>query len=346
MDMTSIKSFDPLILSECLCNLPKTFKCKDGPTVSLFEVLGKAVLVPKFNTQFFSVDFIAETKRCKVTVQPTPLGDATGDLNDRYERWNPVQQAFWEANRCQTARVFCAGGKTLVQIIDALGLTPHPFARYDKTLICGNSRASVNTVRKYFQATVAPGARARQAAEWQDFDESNYDTCNLSRFVNLSHEHYKHLLDNRVVILEDSGKKQARQRCRAGAIVIASAQRVTSQRRDSGHLDDCFGHIIIDEGDYGFAGPDVAGGKGEWKKMRDSNRAAFITYYSGTTQNAQGCEIPAPYISISYKDLALARQVKTLCFVTLFGPMYHNVLPNGKLWNPREVPLLQSAEAR
>jgi hypothetical protein len=343
LDMTSLQLFDQTIMSKCTQVLPDFFKSKGGSTVPLNEVLGKAELVLKFNSQYFSVDYIAETKRCKVTVHPAPLGDATGDLDDSYERWNPVQQAFWEANRCQTARVFCAGGKTLVQIIDALGLTPHPFGRYDKTLICGNSRASVNTVRKYFQTT---GARGRGAAEWRDFDETNYDSCNLSRFVNLQHVQYRHLMDNRVVILEDSGKKQARGRLGKSAIVIASAQRVTSQRRGSAHLDDCFGHIIIDEGDYGFAGPDVGSGRGEWKKMRDGNKAAFITYYSGTTQNAQGCEIPAPYISISYKDLALARQVKTLCFVTLFGPMYRNVLPDGKLWNPREVPALRSAEAR
>ncbi len=64
-------------------------------------------------------------------------------------------------------------------------------------------------------------------------------------------------MKNCINILEDSWKKLARGRLGSSTIVIASAQRVTSHRRGSTHLDDCFGHIIIDEGDYGFAGPDV-----------------------------------------------------------------------------------------
>ena len=344
LDMHNLNFFEKSLLEECTNTLPKTVKFHgDGGNiidVPIFEVLAKSDLVLKFNTRFFEVRPSRDRSSCAVHIPSAPLRGATGDLEDRYDNWNPVQRAFWEVNRCQTVRIFCAGGKTLVQLMDALGLTPHPSGRYDKTLICGNSKASVDNVKKYVQAPSGPRGQS------QDFSESCYNaSCNLKRLLNIEYDSYKALMKNRIVILGDGSQ---RQKLDGDRILIASSQRITraSKGKRNGCFDDFFGHIIIDEGDYGFADPDEGGGKGEWKKIRKNNPASFITYYSGTTQNAQGCEIPAPYISISYKDLVLAEHVKTLCFYTLFGPRFRNLLPDGRLWNPREVQQLRTAAER
>ena len=336
LDLSKTDAFHSWFVSEILEKLPPEIRLKDNTVVPIPEVLTKVSLVLKLNSAHFDVETSASSSAYKVNIKPFPIGTSTGDLHDAYEQWNPVQKAFWEANRCQTVRIFCAGGKTLVQIMDALGLTQHPFDQYKKTLICGSSKASVDNVKKYFQT----GNRGR----WSNFDDSDYDSCSLKRFLSLKYQQYQELMKGSVLFLGDRPVKH-NQSLISASIVVASSQRISSQRRQ-GNLDFGFGHIIIDERDYGFAGPEEGEDKGEWKKIRDNNPAAFITYYSGTTQNAQGCEIPAPYISISYKDLVLAGQVKTMCFYTLFGPKYRNVLPNGLLWNPREVPQLASAEER
>jgi hypothetical protein len=347
LDMGNLTGWDQTLLSETMHHLPKSmiFEDKSGiGIVPIYEVLGKANLVLKFNTEYFDAESSAD-RSCIIRTRPlSPPRNTTGNLEDKYDKWSPIQKAFWEANRCQTVRIFCAGGKTLVQICDALGLTPHLSDRYSKILICGNSKASVNNVKKYFRR---PAGRNRQGSDWRDFDDSNYDDCALRRMLNLDFEQYSQLMSSRVMFLEESAERLSPKFQRQGEpIIIASSQRITLQRQRKSLFDDSFGHIIIDEGDYGFAGPEDGSSKGEWKKMRDNNPAAFITYYSGTTQNAQGCEIPAPFVSITYKDLVLAGHVKTLCFYTLFGPKYRNVLPDGKLWNPREVPQLKTQQER
>ena len=77
-----------------------------------------------------------------------------------------------------------------------------------------------------------------------------------------------------------------------------------------------FGHIVVDEADYG-AQPEKK--KGIWNSMLEKNPHAFITYYSATMESAEGFNLPAPVIHISYNQLLQDNSVKQLVRYKLFG---------------------------